>query len=161
MSEWMKEGIWNNSFLSQGANDYSLPWSFLVRTVHCPPGSLGFLGNSWVQEHFFPRCRLPGSFDFPLWSNEEQSRCDTEQISNTSLIPTWEAVVLPFNYNSAFSMAKKNRDTILTKAKTICLQLIPINTFQVTRLAVKWWFLYSREPSCEGFIFYLWKRESN
>lgn len=54
-------------------------------------------------------------------------------------------MVLPVNYNSAFSMAEKNRDTILSEARIICLQLIPINTFLVTRLAVKWWFLYSRE----------------
>lgn len=70
-------------------------------------------GIAWVPRqqlgpgtHLCP-CRLPGSLDFPLQSNEEQSRCDTEQISNTSLIPTWEAVELPFNYNSVFSVAKK------------------------------------------------------
>lgn len=106
-------------------------------------------GVAWVPRQqlglgtLLSPCRLPGSFDFPLWSNEEQSRCDTEQISSTCLIPTCEAVDLPFNYNSAFSMAKKNRDTILTKAKMILLQ--PINTFQMTGLAVKQWFLHSKE----------------
>lgn len=68
-------------------------------------------------------------------------------------------LLLPVNYNSAFSMAEKNRDTILTEAEIICLQLIPINTFLVTRLAVKWWFLYSREQ-IHGVSFSISGRES-
>lgn len=67
-------------------------------------------------------------------------------------------LLLPVN-NSAFSMAEKNRDTILTEAKIICLQLKPINTFLVTRLAVKWWSLYSREQ-IHGVSFSISGRES-
>lgn len=139
-------------------------WLYLTLKVFddCPLPS----GIAWVPRQqlepctLLSPCRLPGSVDFPFWSNEEQSRCDTEQISNTSLMPTWEAVEPPFNYSSAFSMAKRNRNTILMKAKMICLQLIPINTFQVTGLSGKWWFSHGREQLCEGFIFSLWKSQS-
>lgn len=68
--------------------------------------------------------------------------------------------MLPVNYNSAFSMAEKNRDTILTEAKDNLPSTIPINTFLVTRLAVKSWFLYSREQ-IHGVSFSLSGRELN
>lgn len=88
--------------------------------------------------------RTPAITVFFPWSNEEQSRCDTEQISSAFLFPTWEVLELAFNYNSAFSVVKKNGSIILAMARVICLPLIPINTFQEMWPEAQPWFSHSK-----------------
>lgn len=123
-------------------------------------------GIAWVpwqqreQGTLFPSAGYLRALTFPF-SLMKNKVGVTQQISNTSLIPTWEAVELSFNYNSAFSMVKRHGDTKLTKANMICFHLLPINTFQVTQLSGNRWYLYSREYIHEGFIFSVWKRASN
>lgn len=115
------------------------------RMIPCLLGLPGFLGNSWDQTQLFPPAEYLKALTSPFCLIKNKAGM-TQQISNISLISTWNVVELPFNYNGfSYGKKKKNRNTRLTKARMICLQLIPINTFQVTRLAANWWFSHCKE----------------